>query len=116
LKHKLNYGFILIGIVIVTVIGISAFFVVIGSKPVHIDTSTPSVEKNITVTDKTKSTLSSLGYILDETDQKYFAPENTVLYMKTGKNYTITVATLVNGSGYWIESYAPLVTNETKSV
>jgi hypothetical protein len=105
MKRKINYAVILAIILILAVIGVSAFFAIQTTK-VRVDPTIPSFETNISVLTKNRATSTSIGTIVDTTNQSYYAPERTIMSMNPGLNYTITVSTLVNNTGYWITSYA----------
>jgi|WetSurMetagenome_2_1015567.scaffolds.fasta_scaffold154393_5 hypothetical protein len=100
----MNYALIGVILLVVAIIAITAFLGVQKTK-VHIDPTKEIIEKNITVLSKTKSTLTTWGSITDTDNTTYSVPEQTYHYMKLGTKYTITVSTLSNGSGQWIETY-----------
>jgi hypothetical protein len=99
MKTKINYG-VVIGITIfIVVIAIAGYFGAIHSSKVHMDNNAVVV-KNITVVSKGWD--SGMYWVNDTNGTRYFAPEQVEFMFASGKNYTISVTTINNQSGYWI--------------
>jgi hypothetical protein len=108
MKPKTNYNGLLIIIAVLVIIGIACYFGASQLQSVHMDNS-PLITKNITVFEKE---IVTRQYKITDTDNvTYFTSEKNDVALKVGKNYTVTVSTINNNSGYWI-----LTTTEIKPI
>jgi hypothetical protein len=102
-NKKKNYAMIAIIIVAVAIVLIAMIIGVLQMSKIHIDENTPAVMKNITIT--SKSTTQEGNRVIDSSNTSYLTSERVYIGLKIQKNYTVTVQTINNGTGYWIESY-----------
>lgn len=98
MKNK-NYAVIAGLIIVISVIGIASYMGISQSRNMHIDDGEP-ILKNITVQSKE---FVDRQYVVTDTDSiKYITSEQNELRLTKGRNFTISVFTINNQTGYWI--------------
>jgi uncharacterized protein HemX len=105
-----NYAVIAIILVVVAVLGITSYLGVTQAQNMHIDNG-ETVLKNITV--QSKEVVNRQYVITDTENIKYITSEQNELKMTKGHNFTISVATINNNTGYWIATSNEIVTPKT---
>jgi len=91
-------------LVALSIIMFAVYFGVISGQQTHIDSDKIPVVKNITVVERYTGSGQAFT-VVDETNTSYLTSEKAFIGMKENKNYTVTVYTYNNNSGYWISSY-----------
>lgn len=94
-----NYTVIAAVVIIIAIIGIASYMGVTQSQNMHIDNGDQS-SKNITV--QSKEVINRQYVITDTENITYLTSAQNELKMFAGRNYTISVSTINNKTGYWI--------------
>jgi len=98
---NVTYALLPFLLIIIFVMGVSSYMGITQLQNMHIDNGITS-QKNITVLSKE---FTNRQYVITDTDNvSYITSEQNELRMTTGKNYTISVSTINNQTGYWIAS------------
>jgi hypothetical protein len=110
---KPNYALIIGLIVVVTAIAIPVILGLTQGTKVHMDDGDP-VEKNITV--MVNERIEDEHHIIDADGVMYYTSARTASGISVGKNYTMSVQTVNNHTGYWILTYMEIkpAVNKTK--
>jgi hypothetical protein len=96
---NMNYAAIIGIIIVVAVIGVTSYLGVSQLQTMRIDDGT-EITKNITV--QTKEVVNRQYLITDTDNIKYITSEKVHMQMMKGRNFTVSVSTINNGTGYWI--------------
>lgn len=112
---KPNYALIIGVLVVAVVIAVPVIFGMMQGTKVHMDDGTP-IEKNITVFLNSISEINGEHYIMDTGGVQYYTSAQVASGMVTGRNYTISMLSINNHTGYWITKYVEIkpVVNKTK--
>lgn len=103
----MNYAAIIGIVIVVAVIGITSYLGVTQLQNMHIDDGTELI-KNITV--QSKEVINRQYVITDTENVKYFTSEQNEVRMGKGRNFTVSVSTINNQTGYWIATSLEIVT------